>query len=171
MELTLGGLNMKETFGHRFTALRKEKGYTQESIATKLHITAQAVSKWENDTSLPDVSMLEKIADLLETSVDYLLGRVTPQVVAVSPGPKKEINRLVFKINITSSEGDLVKVNLPLPIIIAALDSGVNPKINGKDILGNIDIKMILGLIEQGVLGKMVEIDSKDGDHVTITIE
>jgi hypothetical protein len=47
----------------------------------------------------------------------------------------------------------------------------VNPKINGKDILGNLDIKMMLDLIEQGVLGKMVEIDSKEGDHITVTIE
>jgi transcriptional regulator with XRE-family HTH domain len=171
MKLTLGGLSMKETFGRRLTTLRKEKGYTQESLAAKLHITAQAVSKWENNTSLPDVTMLDKIADLFQTSVDHLLGRVTPQVVQVTPGTKKDINRLVFKIHIHSSEGDIVKVNLPLPIIVAALDSGVNPKINGKDILGNLDIKMMLDLIEQGVLGKMVEIDSKEGDHITVTIE
>lgn len=162
---------MKETFGKRLTALRKHKGYTQESLASQLHVTAQAVSKWENDTSLPDVAMLEKIADVFETTVDHLLGRASPQVVQVTPGPKKEMNRLVFKINITSSEGDLVKVNLPMPIIIAALDSGVTPKINGKDVLGNIDMNMILNLIEQGVLGKIVEIDTKEGDHVAITIE
>lgn len=162
---------MKTTFGSRFAQLRKEKGFTQESVAHQLHITAQAVSKWENDTSLPDVGMLEKIADLFETTVDYLLGRSTPEVVQIPQHQKKDINKLVFRIHIVSKEGDLVKVNLPLPIIIAALDSGVNPKINGKDILGNIDIKMILGLIEQGVLGKIVEIDTKDGDHVTITIE
>jgi transcriptional regulator with XRE-family HTH domain len=162
---------MKATFGSRFATLRKEKGYTQDSIAIKLHITAQAVSKWENDTSLPDVSMLEKIADLLETTVDFLLGRTAPQVVQVNQGAKKDVNRLIFKINIKSNEGDLVKVNLPLPIIIAALDSGVSPKINGKDVLGYVDIKMILELIEKGVLGKIVEIDTKDGDHVEITIE
>lgn len=162
---------MKESFGKRFTTLRKNKGYTQESLAVKLHVTAQAVSKWENDTSLPDVAMLEKIANVFETTVDHLLGRTTPEIVHVTPGPKKELNRLVFKINITSSEGDLVKVNLPLPIIMAALDSGVNPKINGKDILENVDMKMILNLIEQGVLGKIVEIDTKEGDHVAITIE
>lgn len=42
---------MKETFGQRFVRLRKEKGFTQEDIASKINISAQAVSKWENDIS------------------------------------------------------------------------------------------------------------------------
>ena len=40
-----------ETFGTRLAALRKQRGMTQDSIAEKLNISAQAVSKWENEDS------------------------------------------------------------------------------------------------------------------------
>ena len=48
---------MKESFGQRFQRLRKNAGLTQEEVATKLNITPQAVSKWENDASAPDISL------------------------------------------------------------------------------------------------------------------
>ena len=66
---------MKETFGQRLSRLRKEKGYTQEDIASQVTISPQAVSKWENDISSPDISTLGQLADLLGVSVDELLGR------------------------------------------------------------------------------------------------
>ena len=65
---------MKETFGQRLSRLRKEKGLTQEEIAKKIVISPQAVSKWENDLSSPDILMLSSIADILGVSVDELLG-------------------------------------------------------------------------------------------------
>jgi transcriptional regulator with XRE-family HTH domain len=50
-------------------------GLTQDQLAEKLGVTAQAVSKWENDLSCPDINMLPKLAELFETSTDALLGR------------------------------------------------------------------------------------------------
>jgi transcriptional regulator with XRE-family HTH domain len=46
---------MKESFGKRLSELRKKKGWTQEELSKKLNVSAQAVSKWEKDVSLPDV--------------------------------------------------------------------------------------------------------------------
>lgn len=66
---------MKESFGQRLARLRKEKGYTQEDIASKITISPQAVSKWENDVSSPDILVLSSLADILGVSVDVLLGR------------------------------------------------------------------------------------------------
>lgn len=66
---------MKETFGQRLSRLRKEKGLTQEDIASKITISPQAVSKWENGNSEPDLDTLDKLADILGCSVDELLGR------------------------------------------------------------------------------------------------
>ena len=55
-------------------------GYTQQKLAEKLNISFQAISKWENDVSMPDISMLVKLADLLNTSVEALVGYPhTPQ--------------------------------------------------------------------------------------------
>ena len=53
-------------------ALRKKKGMTQEELAENLHISAQAVSKWETGQSCPDVEMLPKLAIIFDTSLDKL---------------------------------------------------------------------------------------------------
>ncbi|MDE5820755.1 MAG: helix-turn-helix domain-containing protein [Lachnospiraceae bacterium] len=53
---------------------RKELGLTQNQLAGSLNISFQAVSKWENNTALPDVEMLPKLAAALHTTVDALLG-------------------------------------------------------------------------------------------------
>lgn len=64
------------TLGKRIAAQRKRLGMTQEQLAERLGITAQAVSKWENDQSCPDITMLPLLGDLFEISTDELLGRV-----------------------------------------------------------------------------------------------
>ena len=68
---------MRETFGQRLARLRKKKGLTQEDVANRITISPQAVSKWENDLSSPDILVLSSLADILGVSVDELLGRQT----------------------------------------------------------------------------------------------
>ena len=66
---------MNESIGTIIMRLRKENGMTQEQLAKALGITFQAVSKWENGISSPDISALPLLADLFDVSVDQLLGR------------------------------------------------------------------------------------------------
>ena len=54
--------------------IRKNKGYTQEELATRLHVTRQTISKWEKGYSVPDASILTDMAEVLEVSVTDLLG-------------------------------------------------------------------------------------------------
>ena len=54
--------------------MRKDKGLTQEALADALGVTVGAVYKWEADLSNPELTMLVKLADLFDTSVDALLG-------------------------------------------------------------------------------------------------
>lgn len=68
---------MNESIGTIIMRLRKEHGMTQEQLANALGITFQAVSKWENGVSSPDISTLPLLADLFGVSVDQLLGRET----------------------------------------------------------------------------------------------
>lgn len=73
---------MEITLGKRIAAHRKRMGLTQEQLAEQLGITAQAVSKWENDLSCPDISVLPLLADIFKVSTDELLGRnLTPVAV------------------------------------------------------------------------------------------
>lgn len=68
---------MNESIGNIIMRLRKEHGMTQDQLASALGITFQAVSKWENGVSSPDISTLPLLADLFGVSVDQLLGRET----------------------------------------------------------------------------------------------
>ena len=66
---------MEKTLGKRIVAHRKRLRWTQEQLAEKLGVTAQAVSKWENDQSCPDITMLPHLAALFGTTTDELLGK------------------------------------------------------------------------------------------------
>lgn len=82
-----------DTLGKRIVHHRKRLGLTQEQLAEKLGVTAQAVSKWENDQSCPDIAMLPLLADIFGISTDALLGREEPahegEVVACEPEEKE----------------------------------------------------------------------------------
>lgn len=58
---------MKITLAENIARFRKAHGYTQEELAGKLHISSQAVSKWENAQSMPDISLLPGLAGALFT--------------------------------------------------------------------------------------------------------
>jgi transcriptional regulator with XRE-family HTH domain len=80
-------------FAENLKKIRKDKGYTQEILAEKLNVVRQTVSKWEKGLSLPDVDMLSKIANVLETDVSILLdGQITTT-------DQSEIVKQLAKIN------------------------------------------------------------------------
>ncbi|MBR6039909.1 MAG: helix-turn-helix transcriptional regulator [Clostridia bacterium] len=87
----------KETLGKRIAMLRKEKGLTQEQLAEKVGVSAQAVSKWENDVSCPDITLLPLLADILGVTVDELLGvkPIEPHVIILDKDetPKEEAKK------------------------------------------------------------------------------
>ena len=64
------------TFSEKISALRKQKGWSQEELAEKLMVTRQAVSKWENGTSDPSTSNLIALAKLFDLSAEELLHEV-----------------------------------------------------------------------------------------------
>ena len=80
---------MNETLGTNIMRLRKEAGLTQEQLANALGISYQAVSKWENGVSCPDISTLPLIADLFGVSIDSLFGRETEAPAVVQEEPKR----------------------------------------------------------------------------------
>ena len=61
-------------FGENLKTLRKQKGFSQEELATRLHVTRQTISKWEKNLSVPDADTLIRLAEILEVSVSELLG-------------------------------------------------------------------------------------------------
>lgn len=65
-----------EAFAKNVARLRRALGLTQEELAERLSVSPQAVSKWENNQSLPDLSLIAALAGQLGVSVDGLLGHV-----------------------------------------------------------------------------------------------
>ena len=80
---------MNETMGNIIMRLRKEREVTQDQLASALGISFQAVSKWENGLSCPDLSMLPLLADFFSVSIDTLFGRAAQAetLPAVQPAP------------------------------------------------------------------------------------
>lgn len=65
---------MKITIGDNLKHLRQQKGLTQEQLADVFGVSAQAVSRWENNTSYPDITLLPGLAIYFNTSVDAIVG-------------------------------------------------------------------------------------------------
>lgn len=63
----------KAKFGAFIAQLRKEQGLTQKELAAQLYVSDKAVSKWERSLSLPDVVLLQPLADVLGVTVAELL--------------------------------------------------------------------------------------------------
>lgn len=165
---------MKKSFGKIFYELRKEKGLTQEEVAQKLNISSQAVSKWENDLTYPDVTLLVAIAEMFNTTVDFLLGKDNePLVKMVDKADKLDIKSMFLKLVVNSADGDKVRMNLPLSLLKVALETGVNLSATSTSnkALEGIDFAQILHLVEEGVIGKLFEVISANGDIVEIYVE
>lgn len=65
--------------GENIKTLRKQKGYSQDTLAAQLNVVRQTISKWEKGHSVPDAEMLERIATVFEVSVSKLLGNNIPE--------------------------------------------------------------------------------------------
>jgi len=61
-------------FSARLVALRQRRGYSQEQLALKMGITKQTISNYERDIRSPDREMIERLANILDCSVGYLMG-------------------------------------------------------------------------------------------------
>ena len=162
------------TLGARIVKYRKEKGMTQETLAEKLGVSSQAVSKWENDVSCPDISLLPQLSRVLGVTTDELLTGNSSEVKVVPEAQRKSLDELVMRIRVNSADGDKVKVNLPMSLLKVCMEVGVDiaPNfVDGVDALRNLDLAKIMDLVERGVIGKLVEVESAEGDIVEVVVE
>ena len=166
---------MEMTIGKRIAALRREKNLKQDDLAQMLEVSPQAVSKWENDQTCPDISLLPKLAKVLGVSVDELLSgkqELQPVVTLVPEDQRKDIKDMVLRIVVDSADGDKVRVNLPMALVQLAMEMGMEmPQVSGNDALKDIDWAQVMELVRHGAMGNLIEVESADGDIVRIFVE
>lgn len=90
---------MEQTLGKRIAEHRKRLKLTQDGLAEQLGLTAQAVSKWENDQSCPDITMLPKLAEIFGITTDELLGMEPPQKVHEAEVVSNQTSDVQFNID------------------------------------------------------------------------
>lgn len=165
---------MDMTIGKRIGLLRRQKNLTQEELANAMGVSPQAVSKWENDQTCPDISALPKLARFLGVTVDELLEgkEELPAVRVLPPAERKDPKDMLLRIIVDSAQGDRVRVNLPIVLVEASMEIGMGmPMINDVEPLKGVDMKKLLELVHQGFVGNLVEVDSAEGDKVRIFVE
>lgn len=167
---------MEYSIGKKIAELRKSHDMTQEALAEKMGVSAQAVSKWENDLSCPDVMSLRPLADLFGVTVDELLAPGEISRAEVLPEEKrKNVDDMMLRIYVNDKE-DKVKLNIPILLIKAfmgedgKLSDGINMNF-GRKSLNGIDFQSIITAASMGTVGKLLEVESDDDTTVDIYIE
>ena len=99
--------------------------------------------------------------------------REQPQVVKIVEAEvRKPIDKMIMHIIVNGSKGDKVRIHLPMAIVKVGLELGMSTaEINGNNALKNINLEQVFQLVEQGVIGKLVEVESAEGDIVEIFVE
>lgn len=164
---------MNETIGSRIAKFRKLKGLTQEELANQLGVSSQAVSKWENDASCPDISLLPQLCRVLGVTTDELLTGKNDEVKLVPVEQRKSLDELTLRVKVDSAQGDKVRVNLPMSLVKVCMEMGIDMSgsVSGMEGLKNVDLSKVLELAERGLIGKLVEVESAEGDIVEVVVE
>ncbi len=169
---------MEKTIGKKLYELRKQSGFTQDYVAEKLGVSAQAVSKWENDIACPDIMTLPSIAQLYGITIDELFNNDDIQSNVKYEKPE-QINEedLVLRVYVDTVQGDKVKVTLPYLVVKEFVKAGKNISaviggtvVSGVDLSG-IDFDLIFGMVANGVLGEIVNVQTQNNDVVRVVVE
>lgn len=162
---------MSLSLGKKISELRKEKGITQEELADKLGVSPQAVSKWENDLSCPDIMSLPDIADIFGITIDELFGKTKQKLTLQLSDQRKNPDDIILYVNIQSKKGDRMRFQLPIPLVKAVISIGILDNTSGDNMMKHIDFNQLLGLVEKGFIGKLVEIETAKGDIIEVIAE
>lgn len=161
-----------KTLGTKISELRKTRKLTQDELADEMGVSSQAVSKWENDLSIPDLPILVQLSEFFHVTLDDLVREKQTTVELIPKEKRKNINDMFLRVYLDSKAGDRIRVNLPLALVKMACDMGLDiPQLTNNPALQGLDLQMIMNMIESGVIGKLVEMDSADGDHIEVNVE
>lgn len=149
-----------DTIGKRIAAYRKKKNIKQDELAEKLGVSPQAVSKWENDVSCPDISLLPELSNKLGVSIDEIIvgKRFYPNTCSIEESDSKTLT-LLFEYD----GAECSKMNLPMSMVRKSVEKGLDPiTLNDcKKAFNNVDfaaiLNLVVGIAETGQTGTLYE--------------
>lgn len=149
-----------DTIGKRIAAYRKKKNIKQDELAEMLGVSPQAVSKWENDVSCPDISLLPALSDNLGVSIDEI---IRGKKYYSDTCDLSELDIKTFTILFECDGVEYSKMNLSMSAIRKAVEKGLDPiTLNDcKAAFKNVDfaavINIVVGIAETGKTGILFE--------------
>jgi len=163
-------INDNKTLGERLSAARKNKGLTQDDFAKYLDVTPQAISKWENNLSCPDILLLPKISEILGIGIEELLTGTEKKEEKTKIQTTSE-SKLKLKIKISPPNKKPTNITVPVALVkrIAKIGNGISG-ILGNSSLSSSQIEEILELTEEGVSGEILNIEADDSTVITVEI-
>lgn len=116
-----------KTVGNTIASLRSNKGITQAELGERIGVSFQAVSKWERGETLPDISILPVLADVLGTTIDYILRGAETRL---SFKGKINVSDMIEGINCLKKMGELLGTeNIIYRYAIEGINKGMNTDI------------------------------------------
>ena len=94
------------TLGEKIKEMRKKFGLSQEELASIMNVSRQAITKWESDGGLPDISNLQELSKVFGITIDYLLDRKESNIDS-SNNSHIELAKEIFALN--DEDKELVK--------------------------------------------------------------
>ena len=158
------------TIGQNIAELRKKKGLTQEELAEKMSVTAQAVSKWERDASYPDVTALSELAKVLGVSVAAILEGEQDVPTLKEDAPEAIARRvLVIKFHMGPADMDMT-LRFPVTALKKMMDNGVlRQLIDDEEDYSQIS-SVLESTVEMGCVGPIMSVDNNNM-QVRIAVE
>ena len=149
-----------DTIGKRIAAYRKKKNIKQDELAEILGVSPQAVSKWENDISCPDISLLSTLSGLLCVSIDEIITgkRYYPCACNI-----EELDSKTFTLLFEIDGVECSKMNIPMSRVRKAVEKRLDPIIlaDCKQAFNYVDfaavINIVAGIAETGQTGVLFE--------------
>lgn len=158
-----------KTIGENIASRRAELGMTQDLLAEKMNVTAQAVSKWERDLSYPDVDTIKRLAFLFGCSIDTLVNGTSPTLQKDEP---ESVDKRIVRV-FTKADDTTIHVRIPVACFegIFKVCRGIFEE--SDDLTGFMpimDFTPIMEMIKSGVMGEIVNLE-QDGRTVVISVE
>ena len=157
-----------KTLGNKISQCRKDNNMTQEELAEKLNVSPLAVSKWENDLSIPDVNILVSLSDMFAVSLDWLLKPTDEQPPVQNPEKPKKPG--VLYIDAVDRNGKKTNLKVPLAVLKFGMKL-TNNVLKNDEKFANVDFEEISRLVESGYTGVLLDVEEENGETAKIYVE